>query len=64
MAEEFEFMFDDSCDLEEGELRDVEVLQILKGDLDPIHTYSEELAYKNLDFKMPDNPNVGKMIKL
>ena len=57
-------MFDDNCDLEEGELSDVEVLQILKGDLDPIHTYAEDLAYKNMDYKMPDDPQVGKMIKL
>ena len=57
-------MFDETNDMEDGELSGIEVLQILKGDLDPIHSYAEELAYKNLDFKMPADPQVGKMIKL
>ena len=43
----------------------MEVLQILKGDLDPLQTYIDEYAYKNLDYKMPfDCPQVGKLIKI
>jgi hypothetical protein len=42
------------------------VLSILKGNLDPLQFYMDEVAYKNLDYKMSelDDPQIGKLVKL
>ena len=37
--------------MDEGQLNSFEVLTILKGDLEPLNLYMDELAYKNLDYK-------------
>ena len=61
---DFEFIFDNKPDIEEGQLTNIEVTQVLKGDLEPIQTYLDDYAYKNLDYKMPADPRIGKLIKL
>ena len=33
-------------------LADFEILSVLKGDLEPIDQYMDEIAYKNLDYKL------------
>ena len=52
--------------MDEGQLHSFEVLQILKGDLDPLNLYMDEVAYTNLDYKMVDmqDPCIGKLIKI
>ena len=63
--DEFNFILDDK-EMDEGQLHSFEVLQILKGDLDPLNLYMDDIAYTNLDYKMVDlqDPQVGKLIKI
>ena len=44
-------------DVDESFLRRFEILSVLKGNLDPINEYLDEVAYKNLDYKMADHPD-------
>ncbi|CDW75591.1 UNKNOWN [Stylonychia lemnae] len=60
-----EFMFEDR-EVDERFLHKLEVIGVLRGNLDPLTQYVDEIAYKNLDYKMRDHPDptVGKMIKI
>ena len=51
--------------MDEGQLHSFEVLTILKGDLEPLNLYMDELAYNNLDYKTAqlEDPQIGKLIK-
>ena len=64
VEDDFQFILEDK-EMDEGQLHSFEVLQILKGDLEPLNLYTEDIAYNNLDYKMIDlnDPQVGKLIK-
>ncbi len=59
-----EFILEDH-DVDEGFLHYFEILSVLKGNLDPTFQYVQEVAYKNLDYKLSliEDPNVAKVIK-
>ena len=42
----------ENSEVNEQFLRDFEILSVLKGDLEPIDQYMDEVAYKNLDYKL------------
>ena len=48
--EDFQFVMEDK-EMDEGQLHSFEVLTILKGDLEPLNLFMDELAYTNLDYK-------------
>ena len=59
----FDFIFED-VEVDEQFLRDFEIMNVLKGDFDPIDQYLEEIAYKNLDYKLAQHSKSHKMRKL
>ena len=42
----------DNCEVDEQFLHKFEILSVLKGDFGPIDQYMDEIAYKNLDYKL------------
>ena len=54
--------------VDESFLMDFEILQILQGgDFSPIDQYLEQIAYKNLDYKLMAHkqaPLIGKLLKI
>ena len=46
-----EFIHED-CEVDESFLHKFEILGVLKGNLEPIDEYLDEIAYKNLDYKL------------
>eukprot|EP00347_Sterkiella_histriomuscorum_P014863 403359236 len=63
--EDFKFIFEDR-EVDEKFLHKFEVISILKGNLDPLTQYVDEIAYKSLDYKMKDHPDptIGKLLKI
>jgi hypothetical protein len=42
----------ENSEVNESFLKQFEVLSVLKGDLEPIDQFMDEVAYKNLDYKL------------
>ena len=48
-------------------MHEFEILQVLKGDFDPLQLYLDKLAYKNLDYKLAahkQSEDIAKLIKI
>ena len=53
--------------VDESFMHDFEILQVLKGDFDPLQLYLDKLAYKNLDYKLAahkQSQDIAKLIKI
>ncbi len=53
-----EYIFEDR-EVDERFLHKFEIIAILRGDLDPLTQYIDEIAYKNLDYKLVDHPDLA-----
>ena len=45
-------------------LSEFEILSVLKGDLEPIDQYMDEIAYKNLDYKLQQHKQAAQIRKI
>ena len=59
----FDFILD-NAEVDESFLHKIEVLAVLQGNLSPIDDYLDEIAYKNLDYKLSQHPKADQIRKL
>ena len=59
----FEFILENSK-VDEEHLNKFEILGLLQGNLEPLDTYLDEYAYKNIDYKINSHKKADQIRKL
>ena len=60
---DFDFILE-NANVNENFLHNFEILGVLKGNMEPVDEYLEEIAYKNLDYKLNSHQKADQIRKI
>ena len=60
---DFDFILE-NANVNENFLHNFEILGVLKGNMEPVDEYLEEIAYKNLDHKLNSHQKADQIRKI